>query len=146
MSTDRVKIQFVLDPKDGHGYETEGLWGESLGAGEFRILNSPFFAFGISFDDVVKAESSAGVYRFQEVLRRGGHSTYRLFLQNDRTVDDPEFKEYWTQLRRQHCTYENANDHFVAVDVPPQADVSKVYSLLEKGEAEGVWVFEEGHY
>ena len=33
----------------------------------------------------------------------------------------------------------------LAVDVPPKADIYEVYSLLEAGEQNGVWEFDEGH-
>lgn len=32
-----------------------------------------------------------------------------------------------------------------AIDVPPEADIHGVYSMLEDGEREGAWDFEEGH-
>jgi hypothetical protein len=144
-STDPLRIQFGLNPKEGHGYETERLWGEPLGNDEFRILNSPFFVFGVSSEDVVKARAQGDDYHFEKVVRRGGHSTYRIFLQK-RTIHDPQFKEYWNELAKLGCTFENANDRLLVVDVPPGADVSEVYGALQRGEAEGIWVFEEGHY
>ena len=44
-------------------------------------------------------------------------------------------------------TYESAemNTLLLAVDVPPGVDVYAAYTLLEKGEADGIWYFEEGH-
>ncbi|MGC2389174.1 MAG: DUF4265 domain-containing protein, partial [Candidatus Acidiferrum sp.] len=71
---------------------------------------------------------------------------YRLFLQHNLTIHDDGFKQHWHGLAAQHCTFENANDSLVAVDVPPEADVTEVYRLLERGEADGIWAFEEVHY
>lgn len=144
--SDFVKIRFPLDPKDDQGYETETLWAEPLGNGRFRIVNVPFFVFGVSSDDIVHATRSREVYRFDEVVGRGGHSTYRIFLQDDRSIQHDEFRQYWDPISKLGSTFENANDHFVAVDIPPGADVSKTYKLLEKGEKKGIWAFEEGHY
>ena len=145
MSTDRIKIQFRLNPEDGHGFDTDGLWADPMGSGEFRILNSPFFVFGISAEDIVRATAEAGLYQFQQVVRRGGHSTYRLFLQGGNTIKDIKFRDLWKRLEQLGCTFENANDRFVAVDVPPTSDIHAAYKQFEAGERDGIWVFEEGH-
>jgi hypothetical protein len=51
--SERVKIDFQLNPEDQQGHETEKVWAERVGTNEFRVLNSPFFVFGMSADDVV---------------------------------------------------------------------------------------------
>jgi len=48
-------------------------------------------------------------------------------------------------MERLGCTYENANSRLLSIDVPPSVDIYKAYSLLELGEKEGVWDFEEAH-
>jgi len=84
--------------------------------------------------------------KFDSVARKGGHSTYRLFLQGDRTIHDEQFRSLWGTIQELRATFENANDHFVSVDIPPSADVAKVYELLQQGEKQGVWAFEEANY
>src|SRR5271154_3501252 len=130
----RVKIRIDLNPEDEQRYEVESLWGESLGQGHFRILNSPFFVFGLSSDDVVKAKKDGSTYRFEEIVRRGGHSTYRIFLQNGHTIHDRAFQTQWQPIAARGVTFENANDRAVAIDIPPNIDVSDVYRLLKVGE------------
>ena len=142
----QVKIRFELDPGEKQGYECENLWAEPVGPREFRILNSPFFAFGVSANDIIKARKAHGAYRFWKVVRRSGHSTYRIFLRGGRTIRDRAFRRLWSRIAAFGCTFENANDLFVTVDVPPRADVGKVYSFLKEGELDDVWVFEEAHY
>ncbi len=142
----QVKVEFLVDPKDQRGVETESLWAEKIGPGKFRILNSPFFLFGVSADDVIAAEEVDGRLRFQNVISRGGHSTYRIFLQGGRTIKEPDFRTYWEPISAQGATFENADDHFVAVDIPPGKDVAKIYELLNGGEQDGIWAFEEVHY
>ncbi|HEY6249911.1 MAG TPA: DUF4265 domain-containing protein, partial [Candidatus Angelobacter sp.] len=112
----------------------------------FRILNSPFFVFGVSADDIVVARPEGGVFKFQSVFSRSGHSTYRVFLQGDCKVNDPDFQVHWKPIAALGSTFENANGNFVAVDVPPGKDVAAVYRALEAGEEAGIWAFEEGHY
>lgn len=142
----KIKIRFKLNPEDHQGYEVENLWAEPLGDNHFRILNSPFFTFGVSLDDTVKANADGDVLEFEGIVRRGGHSTYRIFLQGEHTIYDDVFQQYWRPISEQRATLENADDHVIAVDVPPGTDVSTVYRLLQEGEDAGVWMFEEGHY
>jgi hypothetical protein len=70
--TEKVKIRFNLNPEDAQGYEVENLWAEPLEDHNFRILNSPFFVFDISFDDVVKAVANDSVLQYAGIARRGG--------------------------------------------------------------------------
>ena len=142
----QVKVQFRVDPSDQRGVETESLWAEGAGDGRFRILNSPFFLFGVSADDVVEAKEVGGVLMFQGVISRGGHSTYRLFLQGGRTINGADFLGGWEPISLLGATFENANNHFVAVDIPPGRDVAAIYKLLDKGEQDGIWAFEEVYY
>jgi hypothetical protein len=139
-------MRFRLDPREEQGFETEGLWAEKVGPDHYRILNSPFFVFGISAEDVVAAEHRDRMLTFRKVVSRGGHSTYRIFLQDNRAIQHPDFLARWKSFAALGATYENANNHFVTVDVPPGRDVAAIYKLLEAGEEAGLWIFEEGHY
>ena len=40
----------------GEGPEDEWLWAEPLGSQRFRVESTPFFAYGLSHGDVVRAE------------------------------------------------------------------------------------------
>jgi hypothetical protein len=141
-----VKIEFELDPNDQQESKTESLWAEKVGFGQFRIANSPFFLFGISAEDIVEAEEIDHKLTFKRVVSRGGHSTYRIFLQNGRTITDPDFQTYWEPISTLGATFENADDRFIAVDIPPGIDVTAIYKLLERGEQDGIWIFEEVYY
>jgi hypothetical protein len=147
MSSDkRVKVQFFVDPDDQRGVKTENLWAEEVAPGRFRILNNPFFLFGVSADDIVEAKQAGDGLRFQKVVSRGGHSTYRLFLRGARTINEPSFRTYWQPISNLGATFENADNYFVSVDIPPGKDVAAIYELMEKGEKDGIWTFEEVHY
>lgn len=137
-----LRIVFELDSSAWHGNATERLWAEPVGEGRFRLRNSPFFAFGVSNEDVVFGEDRGGQLCFAGVSIRGGHSTYRLKL-GGQGRGTPTFQEYWTPLEKLGCSYEEGP--VLSVDVPPSADIYAVYGLLEAAEAAGVWVFDEGH-
>ncbi len=137
MSGGAKRTKICFDHEGG----VERLWAEEVGDRQFRLLNSPFFAYGLSLDDVVlggKIDES-GARPFVRVLRRSGRSTYRILVD-----DQDRFEEYWQPLGAKGCTYESSGK-LVAVDVPASSDIYSVYSLLEAGEADSVWEFEEGH-
>ena len=143
--SERAKVVFPLKRAESD-YETESVWAERLSENRFRILNSPFFVFGVSYEDVIEAEPEGEIFRFVRVLQRSGRSTYRVILQGGRTVQGVDFADRWRPFHDRGCTYESANDKYIAVDMPPDTDVPFLYRLLQDGEDKGVWVFEEGHY
>ena len=138
------KICFELGEDDLAGASAETMWAENLGNGLFRLRNSPFHVYGVSFEDVVLTRSVAGrLPEFVSVHRHSGRSTYRIILERD--VDAGRFRDYWTPLERLGCSYEHASGRYYAIDVPEDSDIHAVYALLEKGVADNVWDFEEGH-
>src|SRR5581483_3641208 len=57
----------------------ELLWARRVNDDGFEILSIPFFAKNVSLGDVVAIRpDDAGVPMFDRVLRSGGHSTYRV--------------------------------------------------------------------
>lgn len=87
MSARLKKVRFVLDATDWHGHGGETLWAAPIDdqPWHFRIVNSPFFARGISHYDVVEATPSDDnvTLEFARVVERAGHSTYMLIATAD---------------------------------------------------------------
>lgn len=138
-----LKIIFKVAPTDWHGNERESIWVEDLGDGRYRLENTPFCAYGYSYQDVVEAAPDEdGDLIAGRIAERGGHSTYRVMVPKPSAA---KFEKYWKPVEKLGCTYERANESFVAVDVPPRADIGAVFRLLQRGEADGVWGFEEAH-
>ena len=137
-----LRVVFHLDPDAWHGSATERLWAEPLGNDRFRIRNSPFYAYGISLEDIVLGTEEEGQIVFRRVVIRSGHSTYRLYLR-PHDLSAPSFVQAWTPLQTLGCSFEEGL--VLAVDVPPSTDIHAAYALLEAGEAAGVWAFEEGN-
>jgi hypothetical protein len=148
-----AKVRFELDMSDWHGHGSETLWAEPIGEHERRILqirNSPFFAKGINNLDVVKAEFTEKdvVGDFIEVIERGGHSTYMLLIQ----PTEIRILSYWSILEGLGCSYESmrldlsiGSRLLYSVDVPPTTDIHEVYEIFERGQDQGVWMFQEGY-
>lgn len=138
-----VKVFIQLEPADWHSYKTESVWARPVSDGLYRIRNAPFYAMGVSNEDIVRASLREGDLFFQGVERRGCHSTYRFFTMDG--IGDEQWIPYWQPLEELGCTYERGTARLFAVDVPPTADIYKAYELLEAGEKAGVWGFQEAH-
>jgi len=132
MGANLVRIVFFLEPGAWHGNATERLWAEPLSAARFRLRNAPFYAFGVSNEDIVLAKETEAQVQFTSVVFRGGHSTYRLRLEN-RDLKAPSFVRAWAAVQELGCSYEEGP--VIAVDVPPSADIHAVYDALSAGEA-----------
>lgn len=142
-----VRIAFDLDGAESGGIARERLWAKALGDGTYELENSPFHVYGVSYKDVVSALLDNDDQLISTgVVRRGGHSTYRVKLPIGK--GDGYFLEFWPRLGQMGCTYEVAagRRRLYAIDIPPGISVHAVYSILESLEAAGVWEFEEGHY
>jgi hypothetical protein len=141
-----IRIIVPVDEAEERGIETEIMWAERVTADTFRLNNSPFFAFDLSSQDVVRAEKTPEGWHFREVVSRGGHSTYRVYLSDDRDLRDEDIQQAWQPIAQLGATYESANGHFFAVDIPPGKDVDAIYDWLDQGEAADIWTFEEVHF
>jgi len=136
-------VVFDLPVDAASTLKTESLWAEPLGESHYRLRSVPFFVFGFNEQDVILAREDSGKLLVTGVATRGGHSTYRLVLPED--TNEEQFVYDWIPLKELGCTYERATRRFVAIDVPPAADIHAVYQMLEDGESSGRWEFEEGH-
>lgn len=139
-----VKIVFPLEKEPLQRFENEILWARHVKEHEYQILNSPFFASGISYLDLVTVIPSNQMLVFSEVVQRGGHSTVRIYCPKENME---RFNKYWDLIEALDCTFERFNERLplYSIDIPPATDIHKVYELLNKGEADGIWEYEEAN-
>jgi len=129
---------------DWHGNSTEELWVEPwFKANNYQIRNTPFYAKGVSLDDIVEAEEVGEMKYFKCVVQNSGHSTYRIFLGDK--ISETIFERYWMPLENIGCSYKKGYNRFYSIDVPDETDIYKTYSFLENGEKNNIWEFEEGN-
>ncbi|WP_342377317.1 DUF4265 domain-containing protein [Myxococcus stipitatus] len=138
MNTDR-RVKVALRDDDG---EVETLWATPLGAGRYRLENSPFFTYRVSWLDVVEAAPAPdGQLEAQRVVEKSGHRTVRVILDD---VTAPESKPFREAFLRLGCTYEGFQPKLLSIDVPPTASLSQVADFLT---AEGVeWEYADPKY
>lgn len=144
-----IKVTLPLPAGEWHGFAVETVWArptESLGV--VSLENTPFFAKGLSYLDLVEvaAGDSGDEIVLQRVVKKMGHSTYRVIPADAKSATFESFLAALTPLR---CTYESAvfgNVGIYAIEVPDAEAARQLYTQLEAGELAGTFEFEEGDY
>jgi hypothetical protein len=132
-------IYFILPETDWYTARVEVLWARPSSTDHFQIRNTPFYAYGCSLDDIVTAKKDkSGRLVFEKVVKRAGHSTYRLIVSEGK---EDLFQKYWAPLARLGCEHERIG-RLYAADVPPMADTDHVHEFLTAGRTAGAWGFE----
>src|SRR5512146_964868 len=129
-----IRIRVPLEqPSGSSGPADDWLWAEPLGSGRFRIESCPFFAYGVSREDVVRAIEAAGedAPRLEDVVEKCGHRTLRLALDARVEIADGSVQGLLERLLELGCTHEALRPKLVAIDVPPETDVAVVAALLQ---------------
>jgi Domain of unknown function (DUF4265) len=150
-----VRVYFELNAEEYHGGGLEGIWAEpfetSPSGTVYRLLNSPFYAKGISYQDIIRTaprfDGGEG-QMFAGVIEHSGHSTYMILVPSEFA----EFDVFWKKLEELGCTYEYAgiketglgHNKLYSINVPKTSDIFKVYEILEEGERKRAWLFQEG--
>jgi len=130
-----AKVLFRVLEDDGT-INVETLWATSLGDDKYKIDNSPFWAYGVSWEDVVFAPFSEtdGHPAFQFVVAKSGNRTVRVIFDipiEDRSDSDRTLQD----LVALGCSYEGANRKYVSVNIPPGVDLDQVCNYLVENDA-----------
>ena len=139
----RVRIRF---PAENEAVESEGIWVEHVRDDLFRVLNIPFFAFGVALDDVIVAEWSAenDEPQFVRVDSHSGNSTYRILVRPD--ADQSSAERGWQKLEALGCGREiGTSERYWAIHAPRTVDRAALDAVLEEGIGARTWWVEDGH-
>lgn len=144
---DRVKVRFRLERDDGSWppAESEGLWAEHVGGDEYRIDNSPWFVRNLSNGDVVGARAGVdGVLWATDHRQRSGRLTVRVIPRKGGPMDG-DLQPLVDLFAPYRVDAEGFGQfRLVALDIPSDADLAAIKALLQRGEADGHWDYEEG--
>jgi hypothetical protein len=133
-----VKVGFRYE--DG-GVET--LWAAPLGNNLYRLDNSPFYIYGVSWQDVVEAQPEEdGFLFFLRVIEKSGHRTVRVLFE-DFSAKDPEAEPILADIKNLGCTYEGYGGLLV-IDVPPEVNLETVTEYLKDSKLE--WEYADPTY
>jgi hypothetical protein len=137
----RIVVPLDRDPGEG-GPADEWLWAEPLGGGRFRVESAPFFAYGLSSGDVVRAPDPGELPRVDSVERKSGHRTLRIALDPDAAPDRADIRGLLAELEQAGCRSEALPPKIFAIDVPPEVDVAGVVGRLQAALREGLLLWE----
>ena len=114
----------------------ETLWANRVGPDLYRLDNSPFWAYGVSWKDVIEARPDPdGQLRMTRVAEKSGHRTVRVVFRPD-LDESPEVQAVLDGLDALGATYERMNPRYVAVDIPPEAELMVVARFLTERNVE----------
>jgi hypothetical protein len=107
-----------------HG-DVETLWAEVVGDNRYCLANTPWYAYNISWRDIVEALPDAdGQLQFTRVLEKGGHRTVRIRSQ------DPFTSEWLEKIPALGASYEGADRCYIGIDIPPEVELGVITSFL----------------
>lgn len=137
-----IRIRIRLERGTGEaGPEEDAVWAEPLGSDRFRVESCPFFAYGLSRNDVVRAAGEGGPI-LGDVLEKSGHRTLRFALSQTLELRAPAVQRLLQQLADAGCTHELMRPRFVAIDVPPEVDVAVIAGVLQEASRQGTLAWE----
>jgi hypothetical protein len=128
-----VKVAINVQNDDG-SIEVETLWAEPLGDHTYRLDNSPFYAYSISWkDEVLAPPAEYGLPTFQAVVRKSGHRTVRIRLDPPYAEGNQSAKEM-QYLVAMGCSFEGMRSRLMSVDIPPKVSLATVrHHLIARG-------------
>jgi hypothetical protein len=113
-----VRIRIRLEGAAEGGPAEDAFWAEPLGSERYRVESCPFFAYGISRDDVVRAIAARGdadAPRLEDVMEKGGHRTLRMALDPDAELSHGPVQALLEKLLELGCTHEALRPKIVAI-------------------------------
>lgn len=118
---------------DDGSVNIETPWATKVGEDLYRIENSPFYAYSMSWLDIVYAPYSEEEERptFQKVVEKSGHRTVRISF-DPAVKDGNESMLKLKGLVQMGCSYEGANSSYICVDIPPEIEFEAISEYLKK--------------
>src|SRR5437764_13131483 len=125
--------------------DVETLWATPVDVDRYRLDNSPFVAYGVSWQDIVEARPSED--QFLEYIRcveKSGNRTVRAIFQDYRS-DDQTGQEVLQGLKSLGCSYEGMQPKMISINVPAKVDLGKVTDFLT-GQSGLQWEYADPTY
>ena len=134
-----VKVKFV------EGDDVETLWAVAVGNNLFRLDNSPFYAYQVSWQDIIEAtELGDGFYNFVRVTEKSGNRTVRvIFLKF--TGNDAKGKRILNDIKNLGCSYEGMNAKLISINIPSDIDFESVLNYIAE-QSDVDWEYADPSY
>ena len=129
-----VKTENMVKVLFQDGKDVETLWAVPIGENLYRLDNSPFFTYQVSWEDIVHAEPDHdGVLCFVSVAKKSGNRTVRVITQGYKTTSE-EAKPFLDGIIKLGCSYEGFQPRLISITVPASVDLKMVADyLIESG-------------
>jgi hypothetical protein len=104
-------------------------WAERIGD-HFRLANLPWYAYGVSDDDLVDAVTTdvEVLFDYVRVVAPSGNRLIRVIF------EDGHYQSMLDQLQAMGCHYEGFNKKYFAVSIPLHVPLNDVTQLLTRSE------------
>ena len=124
-------VKLILSGPDG---QIETPWAEHVSDNLFRLDNMPFYAYGVSADDIVEARPTEheGVVQFIRVHEPSGNRTLRIAFEDGRSTADADAQSLLQAILDSGSAYEGATPTYVVLTIPPSTDLGLVTGLLDR--------------
>lgn len=131
-----VKVKFAVPNEEG-SCEVETLWATDLGESNYKLDNSPFYAYSVSWEDIVYAplDEPDGMPTFERVVYKSGNRTIRIIF-DDAVEFGNASLELLDKLVARGCSYEGANSKYIVVNIPPAVDLTGVVEFLKQSDVQ----------
>jgi hypothetical protein len=138
-SRSKVFFEAEIDIEGQLLFQTESVWSQDLGGGQFKLQNIPFFARQATFGDVVLVEEIGDRKWFYSIVLSSGSSMIRVVMMEvDKT--DAVVKK----LELLGCYQERfVARQLIAVCIPRSRSLRLVQEFLSAWESAGILSYEE---
>jgi len=122
-----VKIR-ITTKNEGGSESVETLWAVDLGGDRYSLDNSPFYAYNLSWKDVVEArfDEDLGILVPTATVKKSGNRTARILLN-----DGVDINVDLAPLLQMGCSYEGFRSRLIVVNIPPDTDIDMVTLFLK---------------
>lgn len=143
-SEPNAKVLFRVPNEDG-GADVETLWAYELGSDRYKIDNLPYYAYGVSCDDVVLApfDEDEQFPTFQKIISKSGNRTIRIVFDMPMESGN-ESGDLVARLVATGCDFEGANKKYIVINIPPSVDLNEVAEKLN--DADVSWEYADPTY
>ncbi len=135
-------VKVFIDLPNHWAISGESIWAKPLENDEYEIRNTPFYAYGLNWGDIVKAVSLDPTLKpeVREVVRPSGNRTLRLYFKKN--LDHRSQLQLLEEICKLGLSYERANEILIALDIPSESDYGAICDHLWALENDGVLEYE----
>lgn len=140
MNSNDGLVKILVDlPNLGTG---ESMWARPLGSDLYELHNTPFYAYGLSYLDVVYAQADGPDHKpaVKRLERSSGRRTLRVLFEE--SASKSERIPLLNRLDQYGVTWEGASHGLFALDIPSNSDYQAVCDQLWKWEQDGLLQYE----